>query len=158
MKFFKKKEKGQSVVEFALVLPMLLLLLGMIVDVGRVLDAKILIENAACESIRQINSRSTMVTDVNNILNTYYDRIDSTKLVKSVTGTANATRNYTYHAYKSSTNSFVSQPSYITYFDATVELTYTVNPLTPIGKLMLGNSVQIKSKYIKMIYVGGFTW
>ena len=114
MKFFKKKEKGQSVVEFALVLPMLLLLLGMIVDVGRVLDAKILIENAACESIRQINSRSTMVTDVNNILNTYYDRIDSTKLVKSVTGTANATRNYTYHAYKSSTNSLVNQPSYIT--------------------------------------------
>ena len=162
IKLFKnkkgKREKGQSLVEFAMVLPILLVLLGMAVDIARVIDAKILIQSAACESVRQITSRSTMTTEVNTVLSTYYDRIDSSKLVKNISGSSTDFRYYTYHAYNSYYNSFVDRASYIKYFDATVNLTYTVPIITPMAQLVMGKEKVISSQFTRMILEGGFSW
>lgn len=153
-----KSEKGQSLVEFAMVLPILLIILGMAVDIARVVDAKILVQSAACESVRQISSRSTMTSEVNTVLATYYDRLNKTKLTTSVTATSTSNRNYTYHAYNSLTGKFVDKSSYIKYFDATVNLTYKVPIITPMAQLVMGKEKVINSKFTRMILEGGFSW
>lgn len=158
--FFKKgkSERGQSLVEFAMVLPILLIVLGMAVDIARVVDAKILVQSAACESVRQISSRSTMSSEVNTVLATYYDRLNKTKLTTNLTATSTSNRNYTYHAYNSSTKKFVDQSSYIKYFDATVNLTYKVSVITPMAQLVMGKEKVINAKFTRMILEGGFSW
>jgi Flp pilus assembly protein TadG len=46
-----RKEKGQSLVEFALILPILLLILGGVLDLGRMYYAYIVITDAAAEGV-----------------------------------------------------------------------------------------------------------
>ena len=48
----KRRERGQSLVETAVVLPILILLVAAIVDFGRVFDAYIVLTNAAREGAR----------------------------------------------------------------------------------------------------------
>jgi Flp pilus assembly protein TadG len=48
----KRRERGQSLVETAVVLPILLLLLAAIIDFGRAFDAYIILTNAAREGAR----------------------------------------------------------------------------------------------------------
>jgi Flp pilus assembly protein TadG len=48
----KQRRRGDAIVEFALVLPILLLILFGIMEVGRVLDAWIVVQNAAREGAR----------------------------------------------------------------------------------------------------------
>ena len=48
----KRRERGQSLVETAVVLPILLLLVAAIVDFGRAFDAYIILTNAAREGAR----------------------------------------------------------------------------------------------------------
>ena len=48
----KRRERGQSLVETAVVLPILLLLVVAIVDFGRAFDAYIILTNAAREGAR----------------------------------------------------------------------------------------------------------
>lgn len=62
-----KKEKGQSLVEFALVLPLLLLLLFGIVDFGRVFHAYLTIDHVGREVARAVSVGSDEAT-INNII------------------------------------------------------------------------------------------
>jgi Flp pilus assembly protein TadG len=65
-----RRDRGAAAVEFALVLPVLLLIIFAIVDFGRMLNAKITINEAAREGARaaalvgtaEANARITMVT------------------------------------------------------------------------------------------------
>jgi len=43
----RRRARGQSLVEFALVLPAIVIIMGAVFDIGRVLDASIVITNAA---------------------------------------------------------------------------------------------------------------
>ena len=52
IKRFRKNEKGQGLVEFALILPILLLLLVAIVDFGWMIFVKTNLNNAAREGAR----------------------------------------------------------------------------------------------------------
>jgi Flp pilus assembly protein TadG len=68
-----KSEKGQSLVEFALVLPVLLLLLFGIVDFGRAFHAYLTIDHvgrdaARTASIGKIDDASIVTTAKNNIM------------------------------------------------------------------------------------------
>lgn len=49
-----KSEKGQAMVEFALVLPILLLLIGGIIDFGLIFNQKVLANNASREAARYV--------------------------------------------------------------------------------------------------------
>lgn len=153
-------EKGQSIIEFALVLPILLMFLGMAFDIGRVIDAKILVQSASSESIRQVTSRSSMTGEINGVLATYYDRLDQSNLEVLISGGYSSKRYFTYHAYNNShyPGYFVDRESYITYFDATVELTYKIKIITPMAQLVMGKEKIVNSKFTRMITEGGFSW
>lgn len=47
-----KRTKGQSIVEFALILPILLIILVMLVDMARLVSARVALSNAAREGAR----------------------------------------------------------------------------------------------------------
>jgi Flp pilus assembly protein TadG len=55
------KHKGQTLVELALVLPILLLLLFGIIEFGRILNAYIMVSNASREAARYYSIRSKVV-------------------------------------------------------------------------------------------------
>ena len=150
-------ENGQGLVEFALIFSVLLLLLSMAVDIARIVDTKILLQSAACESIREITERTDMKSQVNQALKEDYDRLNSSNLQVSVTGSADQKRTYTYHAHGNN-NQYVSQNCYFTCFDATVKLNYSLPIVTPVGQLVFGKKMTISSGYTKMVVDGGFSW
>lgn len=64
-----KKENGQSLVEMALVLPILLLLIFGIIEFGRIFNADLIITNASREGVRQgaVGANdATIVQDIKN--------------------------------------------------------------------------------------------
>lgn len=156
-KCFRACETGQALVEFTLVFSILLTLFCMAVDTARIVDTKILLQNAASESIRSITSKDDMESEVTQTLKKDYDRLDSTKMQVSVTGDSNQKRNYTYHAHNGNFR-YVNRNSYFTYFDATVNLTYTLPILTPFGQLVFGKQKILSANYKKMVVTGGYSW
>lgn len=58
------RQRGDAIVEFTLVLPILLLILFGILEVGRVLDAWIVVQNAAREGAR-VGTLATSTADAN---------------------------------------------------------------------------------------------
>ncbi len=62
----RERSRGQSVVEFALVLPILLLLLAATVDFGRLFYAYVAVENAAKEGALY-GARSPLCDDATNV-------------------------------------------------------------------------------------------
>jgi len=72
-----KKTRGQSLVEFALILPILLLLVLGALDIGRIITTKIAVTNAAREGANYL-SRNAFVDDEANA-----DDIDATCAVIS---------------------------------------------------------------------------
>jgi TadE-like protein. len=154
LKRFHAEESGQSLVEFVLVFSVLLILVSMVVDISRIIDAKILLQSAACESVRRITSRDSMTSEVNNTIKNEYDRLDPSKLHVSITAGNTKQRNYIYHA--RSYFGFVEKNCWFKYFDATVTLNYDVPIITPVGQLILGKSVPLTSKNTRMIVVEGY--
>jgi len=152
----RHSQKGQAMVEFALILPILLLLLGFTLDAGRIIDAKMLVQSATYEGIRQINSMSNMDTQVENAINDYSDRLQFDKL--TITSTAGDTikKNYTYHALSSNGYNFDKLPSYYTYFNATVTLEYNLPILMPQSKLFFGDEVKITSTFTSQVFLDGY--
>lgn len=71
MKFYKmylKNKRGQAMVEFALILPLLLLLILGMIDFGRVINAYLVANHASREGVRQAavgKSDSEIVSIVN---------------------------------------------------------------------------------------------
>jgi Flp pilus assembly protein TadG len=65
-RFLKHRRRGDSIVEFALVMPILLLILFGILEVGRVLDAWIVVKNAAREGARIGTLATTSTTAQTN--------------------------------------------------------------------------------------------
>ena len=62
----RDRSRGQSVVEFALVLPILLLLLAATIDFGRLFYAYVAVENAAKEGALY-GARSPLCDDATNV-------------------------------------------------------------------------------------------
>ncbi|HBX70239.1 MAG TPA: hypothetical protein DEH25_12900 [Chloroflexi bacterium] len=77
VKFFerRKKENGQALLEFALVLPILFLLVFGAVDLGRVFFAQIALTNAAREGVRYLTINPK---DVSNAAGIFKSTIDAT--------------------------------------------------------------------------------
>ncbi|QFT88466.1 TadE-like protein [Bacillus sp. THAF10] len=82
-----KSQKGQSLVEFALILPLILFLLFGMFDMGRVLFAAIALEHAAREGARVASvgkSNSEVITSINNATT----GLDSNSVSISISSTA----------------------------------------------------------------------
>lgn len=155
LKRFHAEESGQSLVEFILVFSVLMTLVCMAVDISRIIDARILLQSATCESARRITSKATMASEVNNTLKNEFDRLDHSKLHVSTTAGNIQQRNYIYHA--RSGFGFVKKNCWFKYFDATVTLKYDVPIITPVGQLILGNSFPLTCKNTRMVVVEGYS-
>lgn len=123
-----KREEGQSLVEFALVLPILLLLIVAIVDFGWVFMAKITVNNAAREGARvyAVNSDSSVAESAANSAMSFIPMAKTITLEKKSMGT--------------------TPPEY----EAYVKITGKLQPL--VG-LFLPESIDISSEsYMKIEY------
>lgn len=110
----KRREGGQATVEMALTLPLLLLLIFGMLEMGWLASTRLLLDNITREGVRTgivATSASQNTTDVTN-------RINSMK-PSYMTGTIGITITY-------------SNPSNFRDGDITVVSTYNLAPLTPI--------------------------
>lgn len=135
----RARSGGQSLVEFALVLPLFLLLFFAIVDMGRAIFVYNSVTNAAREGARLaiVNQDTTSITN-------------RAKQQVSIAETANpsVTINF-YVANGDGTPSTTSCPSSSPYFGcvAVVSFETTFRPLTPIiGNIVFKNGVTLTAK------------
>jgi Flp pilus assembly protein TadG len=78
----KHRRRGDAIVEFALVLPILLLILFGILELGRVIDAWIVVQNAAREGARvgTLDTTATAAaTDAQSAANSYLSTAFATR-------------------------------------------------------------------------------
>ncbi|CRK81535.1 TadE/TadG family type IV pilus assembly protein [Neobacillus massiliamazoniensis] len=108
-----KSEKGQSLVEFALLLPVLVLLLFGIIDFGRIFHAYLTIDHAGREAART----ASIGKDTTTIKNTAVSDASSIRLTADQVGVTPGT---------------LSSGS-----NVTITITYPINFLTPV----IGNIV-----------------
>lgn len=153
-----KKETGQSLVEFALVLPVLLIILGMVVDIARIIDIKIVLKSAACDSVRNIKTDAGKLSEAERAVAAYYDRLDLSSLNIDVIKNNSSRRTYNYHSRTADYMVFKTNQSYIDTFDVTVVLNYSVPVITPMGQLVLGKNFRVRESYTKMIVAERFKW
>lgn len=154
-------ETAQSLLEFALVIPILLVILAAIFDFGRVVDAKFLIQSAASEGIQQLSaidgtiSEAEINADILCIVeNDYDDRLDLSKLTISSSVDGPIVKDYLYHV--KSGGIWVEVDSNITFANATVSLTYEVPIFFPITKLVLGESFPVSSTSTAQVILAGY--
>lgn len=84
LKHFLKKEKGQAMVEFALVLPILLLFIGGLIDFGWIFYNQLSANNASREAARYVAihyyfdnmNTTTATTKATEIINDYINVVD----------------------------------------------------------------------------------
>lgn len=117
----KKKESGQAIVEFALVLPIFLLLLCAVIDFGWVLTHELTLSSAVREGARTgitCVSESDFQTQVKNRVQTV------ASVPSSSTLTVTATK----------TNMASPKDG-----DVVVQASYDLQLLTPMGKLIFGS-------------------
>jgi len=166
------KENGQAIVEFALLLPVLMLLLLIPVDLYRYANAKMILKSAASESISQltyadVNAGNTANAIRQTVEDYYGDKLDTGRVTISVLNEKpSVTENYTYYVYSSEKavenpdnfwNQFESRNSSYKCMEVEVQMTYTLRPVTFWGSLLLGGSFDVVTPvYSRNIYVTGY--
>lgn len=116
----RKSEMGQAMVEFALCLPLVLMILSAVIDFGWVFMHELTLSTAVREGAR------TAVTSVSD--GSYAD-----KAREKVRSTASVCNNGSLSVTVSATN-----PSHPSDGDIQVSATYEVQMLTPMAKLIFG--------------------
>ena len=167
-----KKEKGQGLVEFAIILPILLLLLLVPIDLYRVINAKMVLKSAASESIAKLNYE-----EINNIglepsiLNTvdqyFGDKLDLGEIdILHLDEKRPEDKEYIYYVYSSDLaeenpsdfqEQFDKRDSNYKYKEVELQMSYPVKPITFWGGLFIGDSFDVKTPiYKKDVYISGY--
>ncbi|MDP4178438.1 MAG: TadE/TadG family type IV pilus assembly protein [Bacillota bacterium] len=89
MKNIIKNEKGQSLVEFAIVLPILLLIVMGIAELGMILNSYLTIQNISRE-VARLGSVGATDTDIQNIISSNSTNLNQQNLVVSLAPVAGA--------------------------------------------------------------------
>jgi Flp pilus assembly protein TadG len=116
-----KNRKGQSLVETALVLPIILLLFCGIVDFGWILSNQLIVENGSREGARL----GTVVAEQSD-----YKTLISSRVLA-------VTPEYSHSGI--GVTSTISNPTDPSSGDITVRITYTFQLLTPLAQTILGS-------------------
>lgn len=142
-----KNNKGQSVVEFALIVPILLLLVFGIVEFGYAFYNKSVMEHAARSTLRM----ASVGKDISQVAQNAQNSIEP--LLGEVTAsTSEGGGDTTIILSPSSGNSMTVNitPSYSSSLKTgdsmSISIFYTLNYITPVGKLF-GDSVNLKAVY-----------
>lgn len=169
---WKKTETGQSLVEFAIILPILVLLMTLPVDFFRYINTKMILNSAATECIGQLTYASVsssssleMEEKIRDMICDYYgDRLDNEKVQITFTKGNHDTEDYTYYVYSSLLageanfgDRFEGRSSSYQCQEVQVDFSYQMSPITYWGEIFLGDTFDIQTPaYNRKLYAGGY--
>lgn len=169
----KRAEEGQSMVEFAILLPVLILLLLVPVDLYRYANYKMILKSAASESLGQVTyadvslglaETSTVLQDV--IREYYGDKLDVGFVAMPVlTAGAGTPQSYTYYVYNSD-KALDNPTDFQAQFDSReagyevvtvqLQLSYPFEPITFWGAMFVPEGSVIQTPvYQRNVYMKG---
>lgn len=166
-----KNESGQSVMEFALILPILVLLLTLPVDFFLYMNTQMTLSSAAGDCISRLDysdissgTESIKVKEV--VAQNFTERLDPGKVQITELNSGSRNKNdYSYYVYSSdlaNSSDFESQfevrPGSYQFTDVQLQLSYERTSVTFWGALFLGNTYEVKTPvYSRNIYISGNT-
>lgn len=166
-----KNESGQSVLEFALILPVLIMLLTLPVDFFLYMNTQMTLSSAAGDCIGRLDfsdiysgTGSNKVMEV--IGQNFTERLDPGKVHITQLDAGIMNKNdYSYYVYSSDLanpadfeNQFEVRPGSYQYTDVQLQLSYERSAVTFWGALFLGNTYVVKTPvYSRNIYISGYT-
>lgn len=169
--FLRKEENGQSVMEFALILPILVLLFTLPVDFFLYMNTQMTLSSAASESISHLDysdiisgTGSNRVMEV--IVDNYTERLDPGRVTIMELNAGSSDKNdYSYYVYSSDLSNptdfgsqFEVRPGSYQFSEVQLQLSYERSPVTFWGALFLGNTYEVKTPvYSRNIYISGYT-
>lgn len=167
----RKEENGQSVMEFALILPILVLLFTLPVDFFLYMNTQMTLSSAASESINRLEysdiytgTGSNKVMEV--IVQNFTERLDPGRVVIEELEAGLSNKNdYTYYVYSSDLanpadfgSQFEVRPGSYQFTEVQLQLSYERSPVTFWGALFLGDTYEVKTPvYSRNIYISGYT-
>ena len=154
-------QSGQSLVEFAIVLPIMLVLLSGLFEMSRAILMKAELDNCCADCVRTIEASDDTMSDA-ELLATLNETAPSgmsfSSSTMAVTRSTTAKEAYQYHLYDSTDSKFYTpRASNFAYKDVTVTLSADVKYVTPIGPIfqMVGNDTFNKAGYtLKCMHAG----
>ncbi|SHI18926.1 TadE-like protein [Sporobacter termitidis DSM 10068] len=169
LKKLQRDETGQSLVELALILPLLIMLLTVPVDYFRYINTKTILSSAASESIGQLSYASidsgSADSDIRETArDCYKDRLDSNKIGVDFTHGRLENVEYPYYVYSSDRqdpdnywNQFDPRDSNYQTMEVHLQLSYELTPITFWGVMFLGDSINVQTPvYTRSVYAGGY--
>ncbi len=163
-----RSEKGQSVTEFALILPFILVLMMAPIDLARVIYTQMQLNSAATESLSQLDDTVDAANIYGKIMDSvresYGDVLDSGKVAVDALKMEPAKKeNYTYYVYSSDLagnpfdKQFEARSSNFSYVRVQYRLSLELEPLTFVGKMLMGDRITVSSRdYSRNVYTGGY--
>lgn len=152
---FLHREKGQSLVEFALVMTVVIVMLMLPVDFYFYIRNNMILNNAASESLSELKEGDISSDTVQSILKrNYSDKLDLSKITVEM-ATTSSKDDYSYYVYNSElansnesdfSKQFDKRPADYKKEMVTLKLQYTSGPVTLLGKQLLGTSYTINSR------------
>lgn len=166
-----KDESGQSVLEFALILPVLVLLLTLPVDFFLYMNTQMTLSSAASECISRLDysdlSSGTVSNKVMQVISqNFTERLDPGMVnIKELNAGSSNKNDYSYYVYSSDLanpsdfgSQFEMRPGSYQYTEVQLQLSYERSTVTFWGTLFLGNTYEVKTPvYSRNIYLSGYT-
>ena len=144
-----KNESGQSLVQFAILLPILITLLSMVVDLARIVDSKILINNATSEAVRYLVEENNVGAIEEIISVNYGDRLNKENIQYSIEESPINTQNYIYRSSYSKQYYASMKYKYVT-----ILINYKVDLIMPLSKVIFGSDfVLVDSSFTSRVGV-----
>lgn len=154
-KVFLKNERGQALIQFALLFPLLFIILSMVVDTWRVVDAKMLVQSAASESalymVEKSDNPGTVADYIETVLyNESEGRLDRSKLKVNIINYGG--EKVEKHIFHSNYYDDKGTPFDYVYNDKKVIVEYEVKLVMPLSKLVYGgDTVKVRSDFITRV-------
>lgn len=138
----RERERGQGIVEFALILPLLILLLAAACDGGWVLLHHIQLGSLADTLAQSNREENADLADASllHFVEENYPKLDTSRMTISTQTGTDRTDYYEYVWTEITGGSHFRVPMYYKWLETKVELSYEVPFLTPLGSLLFGSA------------------
>jgi len=123
-----KNSKGQAVVEFAMILPILMLMLLGVVEFGRFYNASLMVNNASREGARSASFGGTTL-EVEQRVDSVATSLDTSRITVTISPAGTKSRGDM----------------------VTVTVNYDIDPLTPMIGIITGGTLHLKAETVMRV-------